>query len=188
MEKTINGFEDYVINDSGDNNRSVWSEKSKQYIKGKNMPNGYIQIRFTKNGVHYQDYLHRLIAKAFIDNPDNKPTVNHKNHIRNDNRIENLEWATFSEQCDETMRDNVSKSRKGQHNSPKTEFKSKGKIIQSMLDGTFVKLWDSAKQIERELGYQQTNISRCCNGGYYEKGKWINVKQHKGYKWSYQPL
>lgn len=186
--ESINNFEDYLINDSGDNNKSVWSKKSNKFLKGRLTPSKYVQICFTVDGVHYFDYLHKLIAEAFIPNSENKPTVNHKNHVRDDNRLDNLEWATYTEQCDEIMRENVSKARKGQHNSPKTEFKPKGKIIQSEPDGTFVKLWDSAKQIERELGYQQTNISRCCNGGYYEKGKWINVKQHKGYKWSYKPL
>jgi hypothetical protein len=47
---------------------------------------------------YVRESVHRLVAKAFLPNPENKKTVNHKNHVRNDNRLENLEWATYSEQ------------------------------------------------------------------------------------------
>lgn len=58
---------------------------------------GYLLISLTKNGERHGTGVHRLVAKAFIPNPENKPQVNHKNSIRNDNRVENLEWVTASE-------------------------------------------------------------------------------------------
>lgn len=58
---------------------------------------GYYSSRLTKNGKGTTVRTHRLIAVSFIPNTDNKPCVNHKNGIKTDNSIENLEWCTHSE-------------------------------------------------------------------------------------------
>ena len=55
---------------------------------------GYSMVRLGRNN---NKYVHRLVASAFIPNPDNKPQVDHINRIRTDNRVENLRWATVSE-------------------------------------------------------------------------------------------
>lgn len=89
----------------------VYKTYTNSNCRGKNLPtcylvqipwqklkNGYMYHRHYVNGKKVSVYLHRLLAEVFIPNPDNKPTVNHINHKRGDNRLENLEWMTQKEQ------------------------------------------------------------------------------------------
>jgi hypothetical protein len=98
MMKTIEGYPDYSICDDG----TVHSFKGMVPKIRKNTlckNNGYFMLRLTKRGYSTSKNmtLHRLLAKAFIPNPENKPYINHKNGIKTDNRLANLEWVTASE-------------------------------------------------------------------------------------------
>lgn len=59
--------------------------------------NGYLAINLIKDGERKNLYVHRLVAEAFIDNPDNKECVNHKDYDRKNNKVSNLEWVTTAE-------------------------------------------------------------------------------------------
>jgi hypothetical protein len=88
----INGFENYQINEFGD----ILNLKTNRLIK-KVYSNGYLLVGLFKNGERKFFLRHRLVAESFIPNTENKQFINHINGIRDDNRIENLEWVTHSE-------------------------------------------------------------------------------------------
>ncbi len=97
LQKQIKDFPNYYVTDDG----RVLSKRYKKYLKPHKNADGYFHVQLNKvvDGKRItKDYLiHRLIALAFIDNPENKPTINHINSIKTDNRLENLEWTTHSE-------------------------------------------------------------------------------------------
>ena len=85
--------------------RAPWGVRQ---VKGRIMStlqngNGYLFIYLKRGNTRTKAYLHRLVALAFLPNPDQKPYVNHRNRDRADNRLENLEWATESENTQHWM-------------------------------------------------------------------------------------
>lgn len=92
MMKEIKNFQGYFISEQG----QVWSKKSNKFLKAYNANKGYLQVALRQNGETKRQYVHRLVAQTFLDNPDPQKftQVNHKNGIRTDNRLSNLEWVT----------------------------------------------------------------------------------------------
>lgn len=93
--KKIKGYENYSINENGEVRNDTTNNIKATYI---NKANGYKYVDLYENNKSHKRPIHRLIAENFIPNPDNKPTIDHKNGNRTDNSIKNLRWASYSEQ------------------------------------------------------------------------------------------
>ena len=89
---TVEGFPSYEVNRLGQVRRKA------QLLSPGSIPSGHLTVALCRGkGKPKSMYVHRLIALAFMENPDDKPLVNHKNGNPKDNRLENLEWVTYSE-------------------------------------------------------------------------------------------
>lgn len=132
---------------------------------------GYNRIGLVKNGILKMYSVHRLVAEAFIPNPNNLPFVNHKDENKQNNIVSNLEWCNIAyNNSYGTRTERASKKQINRKDCSKV-------ILQYDLYGNFIKEWASTKEIERQLGYSHSNISKCCNGKY---------KSACGYKWKYK--
>lgn len=93
MKKLIPNYDNYWIYDNGE----VYNENTKAFLKGTVSEHGYRYYRLSKNSKKKMFYSHRLVAEAFIDNPQNLPVVNHKDGNKLNNTVENLEWVSYSD-------------------------------------------------------------------------------------------
>ena len=92
--KDIKGYEGlYAITSCG----KVWSYKSKRFLTPRINDKGYLRVALSKEGQAKDFYIHRLVAMAYIPNPENKPVVNHLDENPLHNYLNNLEWATQKE-------------------------------------------------------------------------------------------
>ena len=162
--KTINSNTNYQISNKGrvkSNRRGI-----AKILKPSDNGHGYLKVCL--DGKWY--YIHRLVADVFIPNPHNLPQVNHKDCNRYNNDATNLEWCDM--EYNNGYADRGNKIRKAL-----TNHKGKSKpVIQYTIDNEFVKEWPSIREVERELGFNSSAISRCCRG---------ELKQMYGYKWQY---
>lgn len=119
-----------------------------------------MQVSLCNKYILFPKRVHRLVAEAFIPNPNNYPQVNHIDGNKLNNKVENLEWCTneynMKEACRLGLRDHIYKKGK--------EHCRSVKVNQYDLQGNFIKTWYCVKDIERELGFDNRNICACCRG------------------------
>lgn len=138
---------------------NIFSKKTNKYLKPSYDSGGYLQIVLKINGSYKSFRVHRLLALTFIENPQNKPCVNHINAIRDDNRIENLEWCTHKENTAHSYR-------LGNQGCGVKNGASK-KVINIETSVIYETLKDACKH-ER---YCMTYISQMLNGKFNNKTK-----------------
>ena len=149
--RDIQGYEGlYKVSDCG---RIARVYKTKPYARVlKPIPDkdGYLLVSLCKGNVAKRYRIHRLVACAFLENPSGLPVVNHKDENKNNNKAENLEWCSVQ----------YNTVYKNAH--IKRVENRKRAVCQFSMDGTFIKLWESATEASREIGIRRSNISCCC--------------------------
>lgn len=131
---------------------------------------GYYVVNLSKCGKTKTFVVHRLVAKTFIPNPDNLPQVNHKDENKLNNIVSNLEWCT--------LQYNHNYGSRNRRTGLSQRYSNKCKpVLQFSLDNTFIKEFPSLGEAQRQLGFMQHNISKCCRGQY---------TQAYGYIWKFK--
>lgn len=158
------------IVDFGNENYSRQMLCKGKIMKGSISRNGYIYVSLCLPNEKARAYIHRLVAKAFISNPNGYNVVNHKDENKKNNNVLNLEWCTTKYNLNYGT--GVERARLKRLNNEKLSKK----IAQYTLDGKLVGIYPSLHEIQRSLGYIRCNVRQCCEG---------NRKQSYGFKWEY---
>lgn len=152
---------------------SIKMLKSKPMIISTDI-HGYQYITLSKNGIRIKHKIHRLVAKSFIRNLKNKPEVNHKNGIKNDNRAENLEWATSSENQKHAYITGLQVSK----NYLRTGINNRNSkpVLKYTISGEFMCEYECTREAADFHNVTSSSISEACRK---------NIKI-KGYLWKYK--
>lgn len=142
----------------------------------------YYRVRLIKEGVGKNHSVNRLVADAFIDNPDSKPEVGHYDCDTHNNKVNNLYWCTHKENLNNPITlKRYSKHSKGHKKTEETIEKIKKSLYKSILQfdlkGNLIAKYDSAKEASKITNSNYVSICQCCTG---------RNKTANGYIWKYE--
>ena len=135
----------YSISDSGEVRKDTTG-----YILSQSTQQDYKFVTLLIDGKQKRMRVHRLVAETFIENPKNKPYVNHINGKKDNNNVENLEWVTPSENTQHAVQTGLFQNGR------------KKAVIQYNLDGEKMMIFESATEAARQTGGSQSKITMCC--------------------------
>lgn len=141
-------YDRYFINEYG----NIYDSQKNKYLKQYDNGFGYKYVMMTINGKYRQQKVHRLVAKAFIKNPLNKPFVNHLDCNRWNNYYKNLEWCTQKENINYAQKVNSSYNDRNK------------KVGQYDLENNLIKIYNSLSEASRDTGITIASISYSANG------------------------
>lgn len=177
--------ENYAVNENGE----VKNSKTNKLLKQSQHKNGYmsVSIKIT-SGSYKQYYVHRLVAEAFLSNPDNLTDVNHKDYNKQNNSVDNLEWCSRSDNLKHSYNyENRNKNREyAKELAAKNHEKMKIKVIQRTLSGKFIAEYNSMREAEEKTGIPMQNISSVASGKRRSAGGYIWEKSD-GIDFEYNP-
>jgi len=173
--KKVNGYNGiYEVNRRGEvrsvthflEGRKGSGKQTGRILKQQKSIKGYMRVSLSLNNNRFNTSAHRLVALSFIPNPENKPQVNHKNGIKDDNRAENLEWCTNSENQIHAIKKNLIK-----HNKAENHPNSKLTNIQVLKARKLSRIGYSNRFLAITYGVSSTAMSNILNNKSY-----INLK------------
>ena len=151
---------DYSISDSGEVRKDTTN-----YVMKLQIQQGYNHVTIQINGKPKRFRVHRLVAEAFIPNPENKPYVNHIDGNRQNNLVENLEWVTPAENTQHAINTGLMLP---------TREKA---VVQFLLSGEKVAEYPSMNEAARATNSLSEKICMCCQ---------LQREQHNGFQWRYK--
>jgi hypothetical protein len=175
MSLPVKDYPDYLVYETG----MIWSNKTHKFLKPANR-NGYQSVELFNEYGGRMFSIHRLVAEAFIPNPYNYPQINHKNEIRSDNNVDNLEWCTAKYNM------NYGEGAKTRHlkqdyskpiykeNAIKNGKKASKPVAMFSIKNELISIFESAAEASRQTGIYKTTITRSARshlkaGGYIWK-------------------
>lgn len=124
---------------------------------------GYEAVNlYNENGIQ-REYVHRLVASAFVENPNKLPYVNHKDEVKTNNHADNLEWCTPAYNVNYGT---CIEKRTKHTDYKKVNMERSKKVYQYTLDKRLVRVYESLSECCRVNGYNASNISKCCRSNH----------------------
>lgn len=165
----INGFPNYSVSNTG-KVRNDNSGKTKVPVRG---TTGYYNVDLYNNGKRSKISIHRIVGETFVDNPNNKPQINHIDGNKLNNNVENLEWVTASENMQHAFRSGLAKPSRGMLGKKNPNGGRKGKPVRIVETG---EEFSSILECEKAIDGNNRHICDCLAG---------RQRTHRGFTFEY---